>query len=154
MAFRIKQAETEEEFRDYYHLRWKLLRAPWDQPKGSGVDDLEAQCIHLIAVAANDSGSGDRIIGVARLQFNSDSEAQIRYMAVAEPYRGNGVGRELVKAAELQAKRHAGAHSCESIVLDAREPAIGFYTKLGYQLIEKSYLLFDEIQHFRMMKKL
>ncbi len=145
MCFTIKQPETEEAFKHYYHLRWQLLRSPWNQPEGSEVDDMEDLCFHLMAV-----DNSNQIIGVARLQFNSDSEAQIRYMAVAKLYQGKGIGRELVKALE-QRVDHS---SCKNIVLDAREPAIGFYLKLGYRIIEKSYLLFDEIQHFRMIKEL
>jgi ribosomal protein S18 acetylase RimI-like enzyme len=38
--------------------------------------------------------------------------------------------------------------------LHAREIAIGFYQKLGYQMIEKSHLLFGEIQHYLMEKTL
>ena len=38
-------------------------------------------------------------------------------------------------------------------VLDpSRLGAVDFYKKLGYQVAEKSYLLFDEIQHFQMRK--
>ena len=40
------------------------------------------------------------------------------------------------------------------MVLDAREPATGFYEKLGYRITEKTYLLFNEIQHYRMIKNL
>jgi len=145
MYYKIKEPASEAEFKHYYHLRWQLLRAPWNQPEGSEVDDIEDLCFHLMAV-----DNSNQIIAVARLQFNSDSEAQIRYMAVAKPYRVKGIGRELVKVLE----QHAQNSSCKIIVLDARESAVGFYQKLGYRIIEKSYLLFDEIQHFRMIKKL
>ncbi|MCK4834544.1 MAG: GNAT family N-acetyltransferase [Gammaproteobacteria bacterium] len=142
MTFVIKQPKTEDEFKRYYHLRWKLLRAPWNQPEGSEIDELEDQCFHLMAV------DEDEIIGVARLQFNSSDEAQIRYMAVANGHEKKGIGRALVTVIEARAKtsRH------DKIILHAREPAIGFYQKLGYEIIEKSYLLFGEIQHFKMMK--
>lgn len=143
MCFHIKQAETSEEFKDYYQLRWQLLRAPWHQPEGSEVDDLEDQCFHLIATT-----EANQVIGVARLQFNTAEEAQIRYMAVAREYERKGIGRQLVTAMES----HALNSSCKNIVLDARAGAVDFYKKLGYQLTEKSYLLFDEIQHFRMRK--
>lgn len=143
MCFHIKQAETSEEFKDYYQLRWQLLRAPWHQPEGSEVDDLEDQCFHLIATT-----EANQVIGVARLQFNTAEEAQIRYMAVAKEHERKGIGRQLVTAMES----HALNSSCKNIVLDARAGAVDFYKKLGYQLTEKSYLLFDEIQHFRMRK--
>ena len=145
MCFTIKQPQTEAEFKHYYHLRWLLLRAPWNQAEGSEVDDIEDQCFHVMAV-----DEINNVIAVARLQFNSNSEAQIRYMAVAREHEKKGIGRELVNAME----QHAQNSSCKKIVLHAREPATGFYQKLGYKVIEKSYLLFDEIQHFRMIKEL
>jgi ribosomal protein S18 acetylase RimI-like enzyme len=42
----------------------------------------------------------------------------------------------------------------KKIILHAREIALGFYEKLGYQLIEKSHLLFGEIQHYLMEKNI
>ena len=143
MPIKIKQPKTEDDFKSYYQLRWNLLRAPWSQPEGSEVDDIEDQCFHLMAVDDN-----NEVIAVARLQFNSDDEAQVRYMAVAGAYERQGIGRELINSMEA----YAGESTRRKIVLDAREPAVGFYQKLGYTVVEKSYLLFDEIQHYRMMK--
>jgi predicted GNAT family N-acyltransferase len=145
MSIRIKQPETEDEFRSYYQLRWKLLRAPWKQPEGSEVDEIEDRCFHLMA-----TDEDSNTIAVARLQFNSDTQAQIRYMAVTRDHERQGIGRELIKALE----NHASVSACKKIVLDAREPAVGFYQKFGYEVLNKSYLLFDEIQHFRMVKYL
>ena len=143
MAIHIKQPETEEEFKHYYHLRWKLLRAPWKQPEGSEIDSIENQCLHLMAI--NDDKS---VIAVARLQSNSDIEAQIRYMAVEKKYERRGIGRQLINAIE----HHARSNNHQHIVLDARESAIDFYKSLNYIVIKKSYLLFGEIQHYRMQK--
>lgn len=98
-------------------------------------------------MAVNDD---DEVIAVARLQFNSDTEAQIRYMAVAIQHQRQGIGRRLIKTMEA----HASGSACKTIVLHAREPAVGFYQKLGYSIDKKSYLLFDEIQHYRMSKAL
>ena len=145
MHFHIKQPETEDEFKHYYQLRWEMLRAPWNQTEGSEVDDIEDQCFHLMAVDDN-----DKTIGVARLQYNSDTEAQIRYMAVAKNFERQGIGGALIVALEAQAK--ASGH--KRIVLDAREEAVDFYQKSGYKITEKSYLLFDVIQHYRMVKSL
>ena len=145
MHYKIKEPASEEEFKHYYHLRWLLLRAPWNQAEGSEVDAIEDQCFHVMAV-----DEINNVIAVARLQFNSNTEAQIRYMAVIREHERKGIGRELIKVMEQYAQKS----SCKKIVLHAREPAIGFYQKLGYKVIEKSYLLFDEIQHFQMIKKL
>ena len=145
MSYTIKQPATQEELKNYYHLRWKRLRAPWNQAEGSETDDIEDQCFHVMA--SDDSGE---IIGVARLQFKSDSEAQIRYMAVAKKHEREGIGREIVHFMES----HAAKTGHNTIILDAREHAVGFYEKLGYKVSGKSYLLFDEIQHYSMITHL
>ena len=43
----IKEPVTEEEFEQYYILRWRILRQPWNQPRGSEKDDKENKSIHI-----------------------------------------------------------------------------------------------------------
>ncbi len=144
MCIIIRQPQTAEEFEQYYQLRWQLLRAPWGQPQGSEKDAIEDDCVHFTAM------DNDKCIAVARLQFNPDNEAQVRYMAVSPPYEGKGIGRRLMAAMETQ----AGDRSHKKMILDARESALGFYKALGYEITGKSYLLFNEIQHYKMKKNL
>ena len=132
------------QFEKYYELRWKVLRKPWNQPRGSEKDEMEEKSIHIMAC------DNDKIVGVARLHFNSKEEAQIRYMAVDENYRRKGIGSMLLKKLEEIAKQKNAKH----IVLNARENAVEFYRKNGYVVMEKTYVLFGEIQHYKMMKKL
>ncbi|NOQ90308.1 MAG: GNAT family N-acetyltransferase [Gammaproteobacteria bacterium] len=142
MSFVISQPDSKKEYEQYYHLRWKILRAPWNQAEGSEIDDIENQCFHLMAV-----DDKNKVIAVARLQFNSDTEAQIRYMAVTKEHERKGIGREMLNHME----NHAAKTGHGTIILDAREHAVGFYEKLGYKVSGKSYLLFDEIQHYSMV---
>ena len=137
-----KQANSEGEFAQYYNLRWRILRKPWNQPEGSEKDNLEDACIHIIA--KNDK----IIIGIGRLQFNSKDEAQIRYMAVEPEHERQGIGKQIVATLEDQARENNRI----TIILNAREPAVGFYEKLGYIKKEKTYLLFNKIQHYKMRK--
>ena len=92
----------------------------------------------------------DNVVGVGRIQFNSASEAQIRYMAVAPEHESKGIGKQIITALEQAAIEK----KITTIVLDAREPVVGFYEKLGYVTKGKSYLLFDSIQHYTMRKTL
>jgi predicted GNAT family N-acyltransferase len=144
MYFTIRQPESPEEFKSYFNLRYRILRAPWGEPEGSEVDDIEDQCFHIMVT------NGETVLGVGRLQYNTENEAQIRYMAVEKEYEANGIGRMLVNALEQQARNK---NMC-TVILDAREPAVGFYQKLGYSIEKKSYLLFDKIQHYRMTKQI
>lgn len=145
MSYTIKQPETVNDFKQYYFFRWQLLRAPWNEPEGSEKDAIEDDCFHIMVIDGR-----DQCIGVGRLQFNSQTEAQIRYMAVATPHENKGVGTRIIKALEHEAREK----NIQTIVLDAREPAIGFYLKLGYTQKQKTYLLFNSIQHYRMEKLL
>jgi predicted GNAT family N-acyltransferase len=140
----IKQPESPEEFKQYYGLRWRILRAPWGEPEGSEVDDIEDQCFHIMAT------NNEKAVGIGRLQYNSAVEAQIRYMAIEKVNEGNGIGRMIVNALEREARNR----NIRTVILDAREPAVGFYQKLGYCIEKKSYVLFDEIQHYRMTKQI
>jgi len=140
----IRSPQTEEEFEQYFDLRWRILRQPWQQPRGSERDAHEDSSFHLMAM------ENSRVIAVARLQFMADSSAQLRYMAVDENWRKQGVGRQIL----LYMEEHARQHDIDEIMLHAREKAVPFYRKLGYETVEKSYRLFDEIQHYKMRKKL
>lgn len=139
---------TTDDFERYYRFRWQYLRAPWQQPPGSERDELEQGAVHLMAV---DDRAG--LIGVARLhsvQEDSEAYAQVRYMAVADDWRGQGVGRMLLQALEAAAVRQGIAQ----VRLHARESAVGFYERLGYRVVEPSHRLYDSIQHFLMRKEL
>ncbi|MDX1718459.1 MAG: GNAT family N-acyltransferase, partial [Anderseniella sp.] len=67
----IREPESEADFRHYYELRWKILRAPWKQPRGSERDALDAHSTHLMIVDPD-----RKVVGVGRLHFNTIREAQ------------------------------------------------------------------------------
>lgn len=133
------------EMEAYYKLRWLVLRKPWGQPEGTERDDKEAEGIHLAAY----SEQGD-MIGCMRLQMNNPIQAQVRYMAVLPEWQGKRVGRYLMEESEKIA-RESGVRE---MILHARELAVPFYLACGYTLVEKSYLLFNSIQHYLMNKQL
>lgn len=90
------------------------------------------------------------VLGVCRLQFNSSTEAQLRFMGVHSDTQGLGIGKKLISYAEQKAKQQ-GANK---MILQAREIAVEFYKKCGYSIVEKSFLMWDEIQHYLMEKNL
>ena len=141
----IVAPQTEKEFEAYFLLRYQMLRKPWNKPKGSEKDDMENKCIHAMAIDENND-----VVGVCRLQFNSLDEAQIRYMAVAELIQGKGIGKTLINYLENKAREKG----IQKIILQSRSSAVEFYIKCGYQVREKSYLMWGEIQHFLMEKNL
>ena len=136
---------TPAEFRQYYDLRWKTLRAPWNQPRGSETDPLDSSSTHLMAV-----DYGHCVVGVGRLHFSTIGEAQIRYMGVATEYRRRGIGTRILFALEEKAIGFGATR----IVLDAREVALGFYRKHGYVATGPGPMLFNRIAHVSMEKRI
>jgi predicted GNAT family N-acyltransferase len=142
----IIEPASAEDYRQYYELRWKILRAPWQQPRGSERDPLDEGSTHLMLV-----DSIRRVTGVGRLHFNSIREAQLRYMAIDVMHQRSGLGSQLLDALEHRALLLGAA----SIVLDARESALGFYCKHGYTVLQgEGHVLFDRIAHVRMVKQI
>lgn len=144
-TMRLINPVTSLEFQNYYQLRWEVLRKPWDQAKGTEQDELETSCIHVMAL-----NEVDECIGVGRLQFNSTEEAQIRYMGVRNDQQGKGVGKELMTYLENKTSEN----NRTKIILQARENAVPFYLSIGYSIKEKTFFLWNKIQHYKMEKVL
>ena len=140
---RIVEPVTPQDYRQYYNLRWKILCAPWKQPRGIERDPSDGDSTHLMAV-----DEGHAVVGVGRLHFNTPGEAQIRYMAIATANQRRGIGTSLLEALEDRA-RQLGALQ---LILNARETALEFYLKHGYEIKGPGHILFDSIAHVRMKK--
>jgi N-acetylglutamate synthase-like GNAT family acetyltransferase len=141
----IRSPQNQTEWQAYFELRFDILRAPWGQAKGSEQTTDEAQHQHFAFF--NDA---NQIIGVGRLDQTAPQVGQVRFMAVAANQQGKGIGKAIMDEIQAVCK----AQGCLQIILHAREVALPFYQKLGYQLVEPSHLLFGEIQHYLMQKTL
>ena len=144
MEIVIRTPKTPVEWEKYYDLRYRILREPWQQPRGSERNEGDATEMHF---AYFENG---KILGVGRLDSQSEKVAQIRFMAVETETQGKGIGKALMLEMEQVAKERGD----KKIILHAREIALDFYQKLGYALIEKSHNLFGQIQHYLMEKEI
>jgi predicted GNAT family N-acyltransferase len=135
---------SDEEFQQYYDMRWRVLREPWTRPKESEKDEHEEQSVHLAAFRDG------QMIGVGRVHLTSAEEAQIRYMAVEEEFRGAGAGGVILSGLEEQAR----IRGAKVVVLNARSTARGFYERHGYRTLDPHELVIDTIPHWRMSKTL
>ena len=139
-----REPRSDAEWAAYYDLRWRVLRAPW-QPQGPDRDPTDDTSIHRMVCDAQ-----GQVLAVGRLHRVEGTTAQIRFMAVDTGQQRKGYGSLLLSALE-QAARELGL---DTIILQARENAVPFYVRHGYQPREKTFLLFDEIQHYLMSKQL
>jgi GNAT superfamily N-acetyltransferase len=139
----ITAPSTAAQLRDYYTLRWRLLREPWGQPRGSERDELEDAAWHVAACSAKGA-----TIGVGRLHRIDSDTGQIRYMAVEPEWQGCGVGTAILGALE----KLATDNDMRRIELDAREDAVAFYEHHGYAVTGPAHTLFGAIPHQRMAR--
>ena len=145
MAREIRSPQTLEEWKDYFHLRWQILRDPLQQPVGSerDKDDNLESTVHLAAI------EDGQIYSIGRLHLISPEQAQIRYMATHPDFRRKGLGSLILEALEKRAK-DVGV---QTIILNAREDVVPFYERKEYVNKGKGHILYG-IQHFKMEKQL
>ncbi len=91
-----------------------------------------------------------KALACGRLHLTALGEAQLRYMAVDERARGCGYGGRILEALEAEAR----GRGVRKIVLNARDNAVAFYRKRGYDVIGDAETLFGVIRHLRMEKLL
>ncbi|MHA1267255.1 MAG: GNAT family N-acetyltransferase [Candidatus Helarchaeota archaeon] len=137
----IRQPKTQEELTAMYDLRWRILRRPWNQPRGSERDEFEQQAIPFIALLDK------KIVGTARFHKINEHVGQIRYLAVEENYQRKGIGSKLLEAIHLTAKNQFFRY----LILNARSTAINFFKKHGYSIIGDGPTLFNVIRHKKMI---
>ena len=141
----IIEPTTPEQFEQYYRLRYQTLRQPWGQPEGSERVEDDATAIH--AMLLDDTGEA---VGVCRMHLATPQEAQIRFMGIRQDMQGKKLGDQLLRYQEERARKQGATR----MMLHARENAVNFYRRNGYEIEEKSHLLFGTIQHYRMARQL
>ncbi|PSV09516.1 bifunctional GNAT family N-acetyltransferase/hotdog fold thioesterase [Photobacterium leiognathi] len=143
--FRLVTPQTDEQLANYYHFRWRMLREPWQMPKGSERDAYDDLSEHRMII-----NNRDQVVAIGRLYLTPDNEGQVRFMAVDPDVRHHGLGGLILMALESLA-RQDGA---KRMVCNAREDAIPFYLKNGFASEGE---LSDErgpVRHQQMLKHL
>ena len=120
--FSIRAPNSDSEYNDYINFRWSTLRKPLGMSKESTVDEREHNSNHLIGLINKD------IVACGRLHFNTNNQAQIRYMSVDQSIKRRGYGSKIL----YELERLARLNNAEEIILNAREAVKEFYLVNGY----------------------
>ena len=143
----LRPPASPAEWAAYYALRHTVLRAPWGQSPASAhlPDDADPSTLHVAAFVP-EAG----LIGCGRAHWLAAGTAQVRLMAVAPDWEGQGVGRAILQWLEAEAARRGARR----MVLEAREAAVAFYRRCGYAAMGPGHVLFGSIRHVRMERNL
>jgi ribosomal protein S18 acetylase RimI-like enzyme len=124
-------------------LRQEILRAPLDLDLHSEDLSSETKQLHF-GIFSNDLIQACLVIVPVE-----DSLAKLRQMAVEPEQQRNGLGRKLI----LEVEEHLKSIGFKEIELNARTSAIGFYQKLGYEVIGEEFTEV-KIPHLKMLKSI
>lgn len=142
----IRPPESKDDFKNYYSLRYRVLRKPWGQARGTEKDDYEPISHHLTAV---DSDSGE-VVGVIKWMEREPGVAWLSHLAVAPERQSQGIGKMLVRAVEDAARKQG----YPVMGMNSRLNATGYFEKLGYQIEGLPVNYFNTIQVVWMEKNL
>lgn len=139
----VKPVETSQELKDAQEVRRQVFIEEQGIKREEEFDGLDQNSGHVIAYDNNVP------VGTARIRYKNDVSAKLERIAVLKSYRGQGIGKEIVKTS-LKLAQTKGA---SEVTLDAQQSAVGFYEKLGFQQEGEP---FEEagIPHIAMSKKL
>lgn len=111
-------------YNELVELRYKILLEPLGLKFLDSFRNKEANYLHIGCVEQLD----DKLVGGLILAPLDNEKIRLMQVAVDTVYRGEGIGRELVKYAEKRVKE-AGY---SKIIMHAMLSVVGFYEKLGY----------------------
>jgi len=143
--YKIDIPTSEQDFDDYFMLRWKMLREPWKYPLGSEKDEYEQVSQHRMI--RNPAGA---VIAIGRVHMNTAEEAQVRHVAVEKAYQGKGLAKMLVSSLEAVAR----AEGAVRIVTNSTQASIALFISMGFEAQSGATKELGEQQRQQMVKKL
>ena len=136
----------QKDSRDYLEaleLRRDVLRKPLGLTYAQNDLDLEKDDIHFVAI------KDGKVLGCLLLRPLSKSLIKMRQVATHFDYQRQGIGQKLVVTSE----DYARSEGFLKIELSAREDAVPFYQRLGYQSTGQPYVEVT-LPHQKMEKRL
>ena len=131
------------EYKEMVDLRTKILREPLSLSFTEKELKNDEEDILFGAFLPN----GGRLVACCILKPLENGEVKLRQMAVDEDQQGKGMGTAMLSFAEYAATREGFL----KITLHAREVAVGFYQKYGYEIIGEPFVEVG-ISHYKMVK--
>ncbi len=139
-AFTITETDWAHDAQRLAEIRRTVFIGEQGVPENMEWDEYDAVSVHFLALAADGTP-----IGCARLL----PDGHLGRMAVLPDWRGRGVGRALLTAAEAAARMRG----CTMLRLSAQTQAADFYARAGFVAVGGQY---EEagIPHVAMQKRL
>ena len=123
MQLSVRRPETEQEVAGLRALRLEVFVKEQGVPEELELDALDETAIHAVA------SEGGIVVGTGRLILTAPGEAQIGRMAVRRSARRRGIGGQILRFLETEAK----ASGSTRVELHAQRYVSKFYRQHGYE---------------------
>ena len=132
-----------KEYKQMIALRYSILREPLGLNFTN--EELEKEKDNILIAAFEE----DDMLGCCMLTKVDSQTLQLRQMAVKNNLQGKGIGASIMSFAETISRDRG----YRSIIMHARDTAIGFYEKFGYKVKGDSFTEIN-LPHHVMEKKI
>lgn len=132
-----------KEYKQMLALRYSILREPLGLNFSN--EEIEQEKDHILIAAFED----DEMLGCCMLKKVDARTLQLRQMAVKNNLQGKGIGASIMNFAETIARDRG----YRTIIMHARDTAIGFYEKFGYKVKGEPFIEIN-LPHHVMEKKI
>ena len=135
---------------EMFKVRWDVLRPGRPIEAAQFPGDGAPETIHC---GAFDSQTGRNIAcaTLTRADWKGEPAWQLRGMGVVAEYQGKGVGKVLLETLEELARE---ASPIRLLWCNAREEALGFYQKQGWEIASEQFHIEDVGPHYKMTRRI
>jgi predicted GNAT family N-acyltransferase len=141
------QVKTVQELELCFAVRRAVFVVEQQIPESLEMDEYDNSpdsCRHWLGCADGHP------VAAGRWREYAPGVAKLQRIAVLAPYRGKGVGRQLIRVLEEDVLRMGGV----TAILDAQLTVEPFYRQLGYRTVSSEPFFEAGIPHVRMEKSL
>ena len=141
--FSYKLVTGDDELQEAFEVRKQVFVREQGISEDLVFDGHDREALHIVVE------DGERVIGSARVQLLAANHAKLERMAVLEPYRRKGIGREMLLFLDTVWKDK----QVQQVIIHAQLEVVPFYKLCGF---DELGLPFQEagIKHIKMRKQL
>jgi predicted GNAT family N-acyltransferase len=141
--FNYKLVTSDKELKGALEVRRQVFVDEQGVSEDIELDGRDGEALHMVVTDEK------KIIGTARVLFLAGSQAKIERMVILKPFRGRGIGREIISFLNEELSNR----QIKQVFLHAQCSVIGFYKSCGF---EETGSPFWEagIKHVRMQRQL
>ena len=138
-----KLVTSNNELEGAFEVRRQVFVGEQGIPEDVELDEYDKEALHMVVK------DGDRVIGTARVQFLSTSQAKIERMAILKPLRRRGIGSRIIAFLSEELRNR----QVEQVVLHAQYSVVAFYKSCGFEETGSPFLEVG-IKHIKMQRQL